>query len=160
MVQGRVSDTGRDRDADGRARNARARDHLGRPLDTRAAPEPDPPVPAPEDALATAQELLDTGQPFAAHEVLEAVWKASATNERELWRGLAQLAVGITHAMRDNPVGARSLLHRAAESLAPYAGRSPYDVDVDGLRDWATGAADDLSRAAAAPRLVRPADRG
>ena len=34
------------------------------------------------------------GRPFHAHEVLEASWKAAPPAERDLWQGLAQLAVG------------------------------------------------------------------
>src|SRR3712207_8788082 len=44
----------------------------------------------PERALAEAQELLDVGRPFHAHEVLEDAWKSSPDPERQLWRGLAQ----------------------------------------------------------------------
>ena len=40
--------------------------------------------------------------PFHAHEALEAMWKCSPANERDLWQGLAQLAVGATHAARGN----------------------------------------------------------
>ena len=34
-------------------------------------------------------------------------------SERDLWRGLAQLAVGTTHAARGNPVGADRLSSEA-----------------------------------------------
>jgi hypothetical protein len=40
--------------------------------------------------------------PFAAHEVLEARWKAGPDEERDLWQGLAQICVGLTHAARGN----------------------------------------------------------
>jgi len=96
---------GRDRDAAGRARNARPRDALGRPLARGEAGEPmlpDDLQVTPEWALATAQQLLDDGRPFHAHEVLEAAWKAAEPAERDLWQGLAQLAVGLTHARRGN----------------------------------------------------------
>src|SRR5690242_16937535 len=103
----------RDRDAAGRARSARPRDGLGRPLDRGSAgepPAPDAAALAPADALETAQGMLDDGRPFHAHEVLEASWKAAPPAERELWRGLAQLAVGLTHARRGNAAGAAALL--------------------------------------------------
>jgi hypothetical protein len=145
----------RDRDPAGRARNSRLRDDLGRPLPDRATLASDPPALAPADALSTGQRLLDAGRPFAAHEVFEAVWKATADPERDLWRGLAQLAVGITHALRDNPAGARSLLARAAATLAAYRSAPPYDIDVDGLIRWADQAAVDPALASAPPRLMR-----
>jgi uncharacterized protein len=149
--------TDRDRDPDGRARSARARDELGRPTSgpARVAIEPEAPAPAPEEALRRAQDLLDRGRAFAAHEVLEAVWKDTAGTERELWRGLAQVAVGITHALRGNETGARSLLLRGRQSLAPFASSAPHGVDVDGIRAWAAAASSDLALATGrAPRLV------
>src|ERR1700722_15528100 len=91
----------RDRDATGRARNARPRDALGRPLPRGAAGNeriPDDLVLPPDEALDLAQDLLDAGRPFHAHEVLEASWKAAPPGERDLWQGLAQIAVGVTHA--------------------------------------------------------------
>jgi hypothetical protein len=145
----------RDRDAGGRARNARSRDALGRPLDRRttAPPAEDGPLP-PAAAIARAQELLDAGQAFTAHEVFEAVWKATAGPEHELWRGLAQLCVGITHALRGNATGASRLLERGATALAPFAASPPHSLDVAGIRRWATAAAADLTLVAEPPRLV------
>ena len=126
----------RDRDAAGRARNARPRDALGRPLPRGAAGQPpadDRPRP-PAEALATAQELIDAGRPFHAHEVLEAAWKAAPPAERDLWQGLAQVAVGLTHALRGNARGASSLLRRGADRLAGYPASGPHGIDVAGLR--------------------------
>ena len=93
----------------GRARNARPRDGLGRPLPRDAAGVervPDDLVLPPAESLAEAQRLLDAGRPFHAHEVLEGTWKAAPQAERDLWQGLAQLAVGLTHLARGNPTGA------------------------------------------------------
>lgn len=143
----------RDRDPSGRPRNARPRDALGRPLarGTGEPPAADAPALAPGDALREAQRLLDSGQAFAAHEVLEAVWKATSGPDRALWRGLAQLAVGLTHSARGNEVGARSLLRRGAGTLASVTGR-PWDVPVPELRAWALAAADGTGQPM--PRLV------
>ncbi|MFG2087161.1 MULTISPECIES: DUF309 domain-containing protein [unclassified Spirillospora] len=87
----------------------------------------------PAEALVEAQRLLDEDRPFHAHEVLEAVWKAAPEPERELWRGLAQVAVGITHLRRGNARGAEALLSRAADRLVPYAAVPPHGVDVQGV---------------------------
>ncbi|MGY2066974.1 DUF309 domain-containing protein [Blastococcus sp. SYSU DS0619] len=150
----------RDRDDEGRARNARPRDALGRPLPHGAVGEgraPEGVVRPPEVALAEAQELLDAGRPFHAHEVLEDAWKSAPEEERQLWRGLAQLAVGLTHAARGNARGAATLLDRGAGNVAGYAAAPPHGVDVAGLVAWARalaaapGTAGDP--AAAAPRL-------
>ena len=149
----------RDRDRDGRARNARRRDALGRPLPRQGHEEPaadEPPAADPAEALAQAQQLLDTGHAFAAHEVLEAVWKSDRTpaEDKQLWRGLAQLAVGLTHEQRGNRTGAVRLIERGAQNLAGFSGTTPHGVDVDGVRAWALAAAADPGRAAP-PRLTR-----
>jgi uncharacterized protein len=140
--------TGRDRDAEGRARNARPRDALGRPLPYGAAGEeraPEGIVREPGQALAEAQELLDAGRPFHAHEVLEDAWKSAVAEERQLWRGLAQLAVGLTHAARGNARGAATLLDRGAGNIAPYAAAPPHGIDVAGLGVWARDLAGDAA---------------
>jgi predicted metal-dependent hydrolase len=94
---------------------------------------PDELVLPPAESLAEAQRLLDTGRPFHAHEVLEGTWKAAPGPERDLWQGLAQLAVGLTHLARGNRRGAVTLLERAARRIAPYADDPPHGVDVPGL---------------------------
>lgn len=137
----------RDRDATGRARNARPRDALGRPLPHGVAGEPvlpDEIAVTPAWAVTTAQDMLDDGRPFHAHEVLEAAWKAACLAERDLWQGLAQLAVGLTHARRGNPRGAVTLLRRGCARLAGYAGTSPHGIDVDGIRGQATDLAGEI----------------
>jgi len=130
----------RDRDGAGRPRNARPRDELGRPLphDTAGvAGVPDGLALAPDESLAEAQRLLDAGRAFHAHEVLEGTWKAAPGGERELWRGLAQLAVGLTHAQRGNAVGAVQLLRRAIERIEGYAHDPPYGIAAARLVRWA-----------------------
>lgn len=132
----------RDRGPDGRPRNARPRDRTGRPLPRDASPDPqiaEPGPLGPAAALDRAQQLIDEGLPFAAHEVLEAEWK-SAAGDRDAWRGLAQLAVGLTHLQRGNRVGAARLLRRGAAGVEPRAGSIP-GIDR-GLPDEATRLAD------------------
>jgi hypothetical protein len=116
----------RDRDPAGRPRNARPRDALGRPLDpadgagSGADRIPDDLVITGAEAAALADRLLRDGRPFHAHEVLEAAWKSGPAGERDLWQGLAQIAVGLTHAMRGNARGAVALLSRGAERVRGY----------------------------------------
>ena len=74
-----------------------------------------------DDAVQLAQRLIDHGQPFHAHEVLEAAWKSAPQGERDLWKGLAQIAVGLTHARRGNDRGAVALLRRGARAVGAYA---------------------------------------
>jgi hypothetical protein len=129
-----VRPTGRDRDPAGRPRSARPRDGLGRPL-PKGAVGGEPRVPddlllPPEESLALADRLLAEGRPFHAHEVLEASWKAAPPDERDFWQGLAQLAVGLTHARRGNAAGAVTLLRRGAARIRGYAPASPHGVPV------------------------------
>ncbi|MFD7868833.1 DUF309 domain-containing protein [Streptomyces sp. NPDC059783] len=163
----------RDRDAEGRAHNARPRDGLGRPLPygtPGVARQPEGVLRIPAETVREAQRLLDAGMPFHAHEVFEDAWKSGPPAERELWRGLAQLAVGLTHSARGNATGGARLLRRGAGALEAYAhiggvpeGVAPaaYGMDLGGLADWARELAarveGDPSRAvdpaASAPRL-------
>ena len=117
----------RDRDPAGRPRNARPRDGLGRPLERSAGTAasaadriPDDLVITGADAAMLADRLLREGRPFHAHEVLEAAWKSGPATERDLWQGLAQIAVGLTHARRGNARGAVALLSRGTERVRGY----------------------------------------
>ena len=135
----------RDRDAAGRPRNARPRDELGRPLSRDAAgelPLPDDLTLLPDAALDLAQELIDSGRAFRAHEVLEASWKAAPPAERDLWQGLAQVAVGLTHAQRGNARGAAALLRRGGRRVAGYAGSAPYGIGAADVARFATDLAE------------------
>jgi uncharacterized protein len=152
----------RDRDPAGRPRNARPRDELGRPLPRDAAgqqPLPDEPALAPDAALDLAQQLIDSGRAFRAHEVLEASWKAAPPAERDLWQGLAQVAVGLTHAQRGNARGAAALLRRGGQRVAGYADRPPpHGVEAARVAGYATELADLIEReglATATPDRLR-----
>ena len=148
---------GRDRDTAGRPRNARPRDELGRPLRRDAPGEPLPPgeqALPPDAALAEAQRLIDSGRAFRAHEVLEASWKAAPPAERDLWQGLAQVAVGLTHAQRGNARGAAALLRRGGLRVSGYAGSAPHRIEAAQIARFAADLADRIERdglAAAGP---------
>ncbi|MEU9351872.1 DUF309 domain-containing protein [Streptomyces griseoloalbus] len=149
----------RDRDSDGRARNARPRDGLGRPLPYGAQGVPRQPegvVRRPEESVAEAQRLLDEGKPFHAHEVFEDAWKSGPKEERELWRGLAQLAVGLTHTARGNVTGGARLLRRGAGAVEAWAAgaearRRPHGIDLPGVVAWARELAAEVERGNGAP---------
>ncbi|WP_406064354.1 DUF309 domain-containing protein [Streptomyces sp. NBC_01077] len=148
-MNGTASGRGRDRDEEGRARSARPRDGLGRPLPYGAEGVPRQPegvVRTPDETLREAQRLLDAGLPFHAHEVFEDAWKSGPESERDLWQGLAQLAVGLTHAARGNTAGGARLLRRGADRLAsgPGSGKgaAAYGIDAGGLVAWARELAD------------------
>lgn len=150
----------RARNEAGRPRSSRPRDALGRPL-----PPGSPGVPRipddlelpPADTLTYAQDLLDRGLAFNAHEVLEAAWKNGPDAEKALWQGLAQLAVGVTHVQRGNLTGAATLLRRGSMRLSGVDRPAPYAVDVDGLIDYAASLIDDLAASVEiAPKRLCP----
>ncbi len=146
----------RDRDAEGKPRNARPRDGLGRPLPygtPGVERQPEGIARTPAETVEEAQRLLDAGRPFHAHEVFEDAWKSSDGADRGLWKGLAQLAVGLTHAARGNAKGAVSLLTRGATAIEPYAAESPHGIDVAGLVAWAREGAE-APENLRAPRLT------
>lgn len=139
----------RDRDAAGRARNARPRDELGRPLPYDASGVPRAPEGirrSPDETIVAAQEALDAGRPFHAHEVFEDAWKSARGDDTEwLWKALAQLAVAETHRLRGNATGAQRLRRRAATALIAYVDAAPYGLDVSRLQAWAAAADDDIT---------------
>jgi hypothetical protein len=139
----------RDRDDAGRARNARPRDAAGRPLPRGAVGVervPEDLVLSADEAVTEAQRLLDEGLPFPAHDVLEAAWKAAPPQERELWRALAQFAVGLTHLQRGNARGAVALLDRSADGIRRWVGVPPAGLDLVGLAGWADALAQQVGR--------------
>ena len=150
----------RDRDQAGRPRNTRPRDELGRPLPDGSrgvARIPDDLALPAVETLVYAQDLLNRGLAFNAHEVLEAAWKNGPDDERPLWQGLAQLLVGITHVQRGNVTGALAVLRRASDRLAEVERPGPYCVDVAGLGRYAGVLIDDLEAGAEiAPERLRP----
>ncbi len=139
----------RDRDELGRARNARPRDALGRPLpygspNVERLPEGIRRTPA--EVIDEAQRLLDAGLPFHTHEIFEDAWKFANGADRELWKGLAQLAVGLTHIARGNRAGASKLFARGISAIEPYADTPPYQMDVAGILIWSGDVADRVAQ--------------
>jgi uncharacterized protein len=70
-----------------------------------------------EDGL----DLIRRGEYFAAHEVLEDVWRAAAPEERDFYQGLVHVAVAWYQAGRGNRVGCERQLEKAARRLGPFA---------------------------------------
>jgi hypothetical protein len=149
----------RDRDESGRPRSTRPRDALGRPLPqgSEGVPRiPDDLDLPPAETLGYAQDLLDRGLAFNAHEVLEAAWKNGPDDEKTLWQALAQLAVGVTHVQRGNVKGAITVLRRASAGLAETDKPVPYAIDAAGLVDYADVLIDDLgANATITPERLR-----
>lgn len=94
---------------------------------------PDDYAPTARQALDEARRLLAVERPFHAHEVLEARWKTGPAEERDLWQGLAQICVGLTHVQRGNRSGAAALLLRGSARLGGYGARHAYGLDLRAL---------------------------
>jgi len=87
-------------------------------------------------AIRGALALVRAGDGFAAHEVLEELWRAAPVPERDLYQGLVHVAVATYQEARGNEVGRRRQLEKAARRLGPYA--PAYEgLDVAALLTWA-----------------------
>jgi uncharacterized protein len=96
-------------------------------------------------------ELIRAGEFFAAHEELEAAWRAAAEEERDFFQGLVHVTVAWYQAGRGNEVGCRRQLEKAERRLGPYAPRHR-DVDVAAVLDQVASA----RRTVATGSLVLP----
>jgi predicted metal-dependent hydrolase len=83
-------------------------------------------------SLEAGLELIRRGEYFAAHEVLEDVWRAAEPEERDFYQGLVHVAVAWYQAGRGNRIGCERQLEKAARRLGPYAPMHR-GVDVAGL---------------------------
>ena len=77
--------------------------------------------------------LINRGEYFEAHEVLEAAWRAEPGPIRELYRGLLQAAVAAYHLERGNWRGAWKVAGRALRHLTPWP-EVVLGIDVAALR--------------------------
>ena len=134
--QGSTSRDGRDRRDDGSPEQSRPRDLTGRPLpygtEGVALSEAADPATV-EEAVALGTARWDEQRYFEAHELLEYAWTLGPDADRDLWKGVIQVAVAGVHLQRGNRIGARRLLDRALGRLAgqPSAHRG---IDVAALR--------------------------
>jgi predicted metal-dependent hydrolase len=86
-------------------------------------------------AVREALALVRAGDGFAAHEVLEDLWRAAPAPERDLYQGLVHVAVATYQESRGNEVGRRRQLEKAARRLGRYA--PAHDgLDVGALLAW------------------------
>ena len=101
--------------------------------------------------------LIEAGEYFAAHEVLEDVWRASTPEERDFFQGLVHVAVAWYHA---HGTGRRQAcerqLEKAARRLGPYAPEHRGLDVADVLRQVAAARFPDLPR----PRFRRTRTSG
>jgi predicted metal-dependent hydrolase len=90
-------------------------------------------------SLEAGLDLIREGGYFAAHEVLEDVWRAAEPAERDFYQGLVHVAVAWYQAGRGNRVGCERQLDKAARRLEPYAPEHE-GVDVASLLEQVAAA--------------------
>ena len=76
---------------------------------------------APDSGLGRGLELIRDGEYFAAHEVLEDVWRAAPAEERDFFQGLVHVAVAWYQAGRGRRIGTERQLEKAIRRLEPFA---------------------------------------
>ena len=77
-------------------------------------------------------ELFNTGQFYACHDTLEALWMESTEPDKSFYQGILQISVALYHLGNSNFRGAIMLLGEGSNRLARYP--SIYcEVDVDEL---------------------------
>ena len=75
-------------------------------------------------------ELFNTGQFYACHDTLEALWMESTEPDKSFYQGILQIAVALYHLGNANVRGAIILLGEGSNRLARYpAVYSQIDVD-------------------------------
>ncbi len=80
--------------------------------------------------------LFRAGAWFTCHEVLEHLWLDETRPQRDVYKGILQIAVGLLHEENGNRTGALRLLERGASHLAPFL-PAWFGVDLVALRDEA-----------------------
>ncbi|MGD1873613.1 MAG: DUF309 domain-containing protein [Mastigocoleus sp.] len=95
-------------------------------------------------------EQFNTGDFYACHDTLEALWMEASEPDKQFYQGVLQIAVGLYHLGNENIRGAAILLGEGSNRLRRYP--STYSgIDVDKLLDEST----DILRAV---QLAKPED--
>ncbi len=85
--------------------------------------------------IAEALALVRGDRGFEAHELLEELWRAAETSERDLYQGLVHVAVATYQDGRGNAAGRTRQLEKALRRLTPYA--PAYEgIAIEALLAW------------------------
>ncbi|MDR3045469.1 MAG: DUF309 domain-containing protein [Desulfovibrio sp.] len=80
--------------------------------------------------------LFEAGAWFTCHEVLEHLWLDETRPQRDVYKGILQIAVGLLHEENGNRTGALRLLERGAVHLVPFL-PAWFGVNLAALREEA-----------------------
>jgi len=86
----------------------------------------------PSPTLRAAVRQFNDGDYFVCHETLEELWLDAQEPLRSLYQGVLQIGVGLLHLERGNENGARTLLERGSQLIAPLAPRCLH-LELDAL---------------------------
>ena len=78
---------------------------------------------SPDSAGATLQAAINrfnAGDYYVCHEFLEALWLDEHDPQRELYKGILQIGIGLLHLQRGNVNGARRLLLNGSRLVEPF----------------------------------------
>jgi uncharacterized protein len=78
-------------------------------------------------------ELINAGEFYEAHEVLEDAWRESTASVKLFRQALVQIAVAMHHYSTGNLNGSRSVLARAIRNITPFE-QGFEGLDLDDLR--------------------------
>jgi predicted metal-dependent hydrolase len=79
--------------------------------------------------LQTALKMFNGGDYFACHELLEVLWLDEHDPQRELYKGILQIGIGLLHLQRGNVSGARRLLLNGSRLIEPFT-PSLFGIDL------------------------------
>jgi hypothetical protein len=72
--------------------------------------------------------LINKGEYYQAHEVLERTWMLETKDIRQLYQGLIQLSVALFHMERGNITGTLKLIPKIKFNISPFENRG---VSID-----------------------------
>ena len=86
-----------------------------------------------EDHYHRGVALINSGEFYEAHEVLEDAWRESTASVKLFRQALVQIAVAMHHHSTGNLNGSRSVLTRAIRNITPFE-QGFEGLDLDDLR--------------------------
>ena len=90
---------------------------------------PDPPF---DPLFAAAIAQFNSGDYYACHDTLEAIWNDAWQSDRAFYQGILQIAVGLYHLQNQNWHGATILLGEGTSRLPAYLPEYQ-SIDVENL---------------------------
>lgn len=106
------------------------------------------------DGLLRGIQLFNNAEFFAAHEVLEDVWREAPLGEKKFFQGLTQVAVAFHHHSTGNLVGMSSVLKRAMGNLENFRGQHR-EIDLELLLESLARWRDAIDHNLPPPQLPR-----